>query len=129
MSYASHTSSYARGVRVENKQCPRCNRRSNIRSSGPTAANPFKLYYKCDNCGWFQWCKAKDEQDNHFNGNEEEYQMHNQHELRKSMKEQLEMTHDLKAKIDDLSKLFQRSIKVAVLMYLFLIYIVMSHRN
>ncbi|KAK9704948.1 hypothetical protein RND81_07G022200 [Saponaria officinalis] len=129
MSYTSHATSNPSGVQVENKQCPRCNRRSNIRSSGPIAANPFKLYYKCDDCGWFQWCKAKDEEDNHSNVHEEEYQMHNQHKLKKNMKEQLEMIHYLKAKLDDLSKLFQLSIKVALLMYLFLLYVVMSHRN
>ncbi|KAK9750288.1 hypothetical protein RND81_02G184700 [Saponaria officinalis] len=126
MSYlGSHTSSSSRGVLVENKVCPKCNIRANIRSSGPTAANPFKLYYKCDACGWFQWCKTRNEEIVYDNTSEAQHLSYPQ-DLKKKMKEQAQTIDGIKEKLEDLCKLVHLSVKVALVLYLFLLYVVMK---
>ncbi|KAK9743340.1 hypothetical protein RND81_01G051600 [Saponaria officinalis] len=124
-SFCSQSSSYPKNVHVENKNCPRCNVRANIRTSGPNAANPFKLYYKCDECGWFQWCKIKTEAVL-YNAREQCDQVHNYQELKMEMKEQKEIMRDMKRKLEDMSKLINFSVKAGALMFMFVIYVVMN---
>lgn len=131
----SYQSSNSRGILVENKQCPRCNKRANIRTSGVNAANPFKLYYKCDGCDWFQWCQARNDTIYEDNASVE-IQQGGKHqiekvlqELKKKIKEQTHTISETKGRIEELFYFLRFSIKVAFIMYVILVVVCMNKGN
>ena len=117
-------------IRVPNKNCY-CGRRFAIRSS-ETAKNPQKLYYKCDPCDNFKWCKGflehtSDEVQSKGNRDDENRGMQEQswgmQEQSRGMHEELKL---LKKKIKQQKQQINFAIKIGVLMFAFLIWIAMK---
>ena len=117
-------------LRVPNKNC-NCGRRFAIRSS-ETAKNPQKLYYKCDPCDNFKWCKGFVEQtfdEAQSKGNRADENRGMQEENRgmqegsRGMHEELKL---LKKKLKQQKQQFKFAIKIGVIMFAFLIWIAMK---
>ncbi|KAK9740872.1 hypothetical protein RND81_03G067200 [Saponaria officinalis] len=123
---SSHTSSSSKGVKIEKKICPKCRKRFNIRAAGPTATNPFRLYYKCDDCGCFQWCKEKNDDVIEINNGGEAHQQAPNYiqDLKREIKEQTNVICELRKEVTNLSKSIQFIVKLFILMYLLLVYVV-----
>ncbi|XP_056698262.1 uncharacterized protein [Spinacia oleracea] len=98
-------------IRVPNKICS-CGRRFSIRSS-ETRKNPQKLYYKCDPCDNFKWCKGFLDQTL-----EEVQSKGNKADENRGMHEELKL---LKKKINQQKQQINFAIKIGVLMFAFLI--------
>lgn len=132
---SSYQSSSSRGIFLENKSCPRCKKRSNLRSSGSTAANPFRLYYKCDECQWFQWCEPRVEEVNPYYANDGGLQR-SKHQIEKilqemkiEMKEQKQIICDIKGTIDVFCNFLRFSMKVAVFLVILLLVVSLNKSN
>ena len=127
-SFESHEGSSSRGILVENKVCQKCHRRASIRAAGATATNPYKLYYKCDDCSWFQWCKVKFEEGGYeiASGSQVPISHTPSSELTKKLEKQQQDIAKLKGKVEELSKTLQFAIKVGLVMYAFLLFLVMK---
>ena len=120
MSLLSNTSSstyeYAY-VRVPNKFCG-CGRKYAIRSSESTS-NPQRLYYKCDSCNSFKWCKVLKPEEAQSRGNCYDKDGSGHSDVYDELKQ-------LKKKVRQQQKVLNFIMKVGVVMFVIVVIVMMK---
>ncbi|XP_021757148.1 uncharacterized protein LOC110722190 [Chenopodium quinoa] len=127
MSYISRSSSSMHEVSyMTNKYCV-CGRKFFIRSSG-SSLNPQRLYYKCDACNNFKWCKVVVEESS--SNQQQEFQSRGRGnmdtrdaERQMSMHEELKQ---LKKKIKKQQKLVNVLIKLGIVLVVIIVVVLLK---